>query len=129
MRTVLAAAAAVLVIGLAWHGPGRAALDKVRHAQPTMELLVFEHPDCSYCQAFRARIAPSYRQSEHEAQAPLRFVDVSNSGTELESLKAPINMVPTAVVLKNGREVDRIAGYWAPGNFFKMVAFIISRAE
>ena len=38
-------------------------------------------------------------------------------------------MVPTAVVMKDGREVDRIAGYWGSDNFFKMVTFIIGRAE
>ena len=27
------------------------------------------------------------------------------------------------------QEVDRIAGYWGPDNFFKMVAYIIARAE
>ena len=38
-------------------------------------------------------------------------------------------MVPTAVLIKDGREVDRIAGYWAPDNFFKMVAYIRAKAE
>ena len=129
MRTAFAAAAAILVIGLAWQGPGRAALNKMTNQQPAMELLVFEHPDCTYCQAFRARIVPQYQRSAHAAEVPLRFVDVSQTGTELAALKAPISMVPTAVVMKNGQEVDRIAGYWGSGNFFKMVAFIIGRAE
>jgi thioredoxin-related protein len=128
MRAPLAAMAAALVLGLASHGFGRAGIEPASRP-PAMELVVFEHSDCSYCEVFRDRIAPQYRQSTSGAQAPLRFIDISRTGAEVAALKAPISMVPTAVVLKDGREVDRIAGYWAPDNFFKMVAFIIDQAE
>jgi thioredoxin-like negative regulator of GroEL len=119
-----------LVIGLAIQGPGRAAVDTMTAARPSMELLVFEHPDCTTtCQAFRSRIAPRYRQSPHGAEAPLRFVDITGADADRIALNAPIRMVPTVVVMKNGREVDRIAGYWGPDNFFKMVTYIIGKAE
>ena len=45
------------------------------------------------------------------------------------TLNGPITMVPTAVLVKQGREVDRIPGYWGPDNFFKMVSYLISKAE
>ena len=38
-------------------------------------------------------------------------------------------MVPTVVLMKDGHEVDRITGYWGADNFFKMVAYIIGKAE
>ena len=129
MRTVIAAAVAVLVIGLAIQGPGRAAVDSITATRPSMELLVFEHPDCTTCQAFRNRVAPRYRQSPQEAEAPLRFIDITGADADRIALNAPIRMIPTVVVMKNGREVDRIAGYWAPDNFFKMVTYIIGKAE
>lgn len=129
MRAPFAAIAAIIALGLVTLGSGRATLDTVSSAQPSMEVLVFEHPDCTYCEVFRARVAPQYRLSPHAADAPLRFVDVSRTGTELATLKAPISMVPTAVVMKNGREVDRVAGYWGPANSLRMLAFIIDRAE
>ena len=95
-----------------------------------MEVLVFEHPDCTTaCQAFRNRIAPRYRQSPHGTEAPLRFIDVTQADADRVALNAPISQVPTVVVMKNGREVDRIAGYWAPDNFFKMVTYIIGKVE
>jgi hypothetical protein len=129
MRTILAAAAAALVLGLASQGIGTAALDPARSPQPTLELVVFEHPDCTYCQVFRSRVALAYRASPHQAKAPLRFVDVTGPDADRMGLNEPVRMVPTAVMMKSGREVDRIAGYWAQDHFFKMVAHIIGRAE
>jgi hypothetical protein len=130
MRTILAAAAAALVLGLASQGIGTAALDPTRGPQqPTLELVVFEHPDCTYCQVFRSRVAPAYRTSPHQARAPMRFVDVTGPDADRMGLNESVRMVPTAVMMKNGREVDRIAGYWAQDHFFKMVAHILVRAE
>ena len=129
MRAVIAAVAAALVLGLAIHGPGRAAVDAAIGTRTSMELLVFEHPDCNYCQVFRSRVAPRYRQSPQEAEAPLRFVDVTGTDTDRLALKSAITMVPTAVLMRDGREVDRIAGYWGSDNFFKMVTYIIGKAE
>lgn len=129
MRAVIAGVAAALVLGLAIHGPGRAAVNATIGARTSMELLVFEHPDCTHCKTFRSRVAPRYRQSPQEAEAPLRFVDVTGTDTDRLALKSPITMVPTAVLMKDGREVDRIAGYWGSDNFFKMVTVIIGSAE
>ena len=120
MRAVIAGVAAALVLGLAIHGPGRAAVNATIGARTSMELLVFEHPDCTHCKTFRSRVAPRYRQSPQEAEAPLRFVDVTGTDTDRLALKSP---------MKDGREVDRIAGYWGSDNFFKMVTAIIGSAE
>ena len=32
-------------------------------------------------------------------------------------------------LMKDGREVDRVSGYWGPDNFFKMLAHIMMKAE
>ncbi|MBX9588318.1 MAG: hypothetical protein K2X43_03370 [Hyphomonadaceae bacterium] len=129
MRAVFAAVAAALVLGLAIQGPGRAAVDMMRGTSTSMELLVFEHPDCTSCQAFRSHIAPRYRQSPQAAEAPLRFVDITHADADRLILNAPISMLPTAVLMKDGHEVDRIAGYWGSDNFLKMVTLIIGKAE
>jgi thioredoxin-related protein len=60
---------------------------------------------------------------------PLRFVDIDKSDTESLALKARIDTLPTAVLMKNSREVDRIAGYWGPDNFFKLLAHMLARIE
>jgi hypothetical protein len=129
MRAACAVLAAVLAWGVSGEVRGRAGVDTTVAMRTSMELVVFEHPDCTSCPIFRSRIAPQYRQSRHESEAPLRFVDVTGPEADGLRLASPITMVPTAVVMKDGREFDRIAGYWAPDNFFKMVTFILSRAE
>ena len=45
------------------------------------------------------------------------------------ALKARIDTLPTAVLMKNGREVDRIVGYWGPDNFFKLLAHMLAKIE
>lgn len=130
MRLLVSAFVAGLLFVLASHVPGRAAVDTTKAVPaPTMELLVYEHPDCTYCQVFRARIAPRYLKSGHAAEAPLRFIDIAKAQPAGIVLKSPISQVPTTVLVKDGREIDRIPGYWAPDNFFKMVDFLISRVE
>ncbi len=130
MRFLVSAFVAGMLFVLAGQGLGRAAVDATKAgATPAMELLVYEHPDCTYCQVFRARIAPRYLKSAHAGEAPLRFVDIATAEPRGIVLKSPISQVPTTVLVKDGREVDRIPGYWAPDNFFKMVDFLIGRAE
>jgi thioredoxin-related protein len=126
MRLTLSAALVAVVAFLASHGLG---LSAAGGAQPTMELVVFEHPNCSYCPAFRRNVAQRYQASPQAADAPLRFVDIATTDSRRYELKLPISVVPTAVLIKNGREVDRIAGYWAPDSFFKMVSYIRAKAE
>ena len=31
-------------------------------------------------------------------------------------------MLPTVVLMLEGREIDRIVGYWGPDSFFKLLA-------
>lgn len=129
MRSFISAVVAGLAIILASQAPGIAAVGSSASRASPMELVVYEHPDCTYCQVFRARVVPRYMKSDFAADAPLRFVNVAVSGTQGVALKAPITMVPTSVLIKDGREVDRIAGYWAPDNFFKFVASLVGRTE
>lgn len=137
MRVFFSIVAASVLLVLASLGLGlglgqglsMAAVDNATGAKTSMELLVFEHPDCTYCQVFRSTVAPRYQNSQQAAAAPLRFFDIAKSDTDRLVLNSPITMVPTAVLMKDGREVDRIAGYWGPDNFFKMLTFIIAKAE
>lgn len=107
---------------------GRAAVDSVALA-PKMEVLVFEHPDCNYCRVFRRNVVPRYQQSSSSSDAPLRFIDIASTDVGALPLRARIDVVPTAVLMKDGQEVDRIVGYWGPDNFLKMLTYIRSKAE
>jgi thioredoxin-related protein len=106
----------------------RAAVEPAKRLT-SMELIVFEHPDCIYCAVFRRDVAASYQRSAPAAEAPLRYVDIAKSDIGALRLKEGIDMVPTAVLMKNGEEVGRISGYWGREGFFKMLAHIRSAVE
>jgi thioredoxin-related protein len=129
MRVLALALAASLALAITFHEPSRAAVGFETITASAMELVVYEHPDCTYCQVFRARVVPRYLKSDFAADAPLRFVNIAISGNKSAALNGPITMVPTSVLMKDGREIDRIAGYWAPDNFFKAVESLIGKAE
>ena len=126
MRALVSALAACLMLLLASQGAGQARFDASPAGPPAVEVLVFEHPDCVYCRVFRSDVLPRYRQTD---AAPLRFVDIATSDTASLGLKARIDTVPTAVVMRDGREVDRIVGYWGPTNFLKLLSHILARME
>ena len=94
-----------------------------------MELIVFEHPDCTYCRAFRQNIGPTYPHSVPAAEAPLRYVDIAKSDIGGLHLSERIDTLPTAVVMRNGREVDRIVGYWGPTGLFQLLSHILAKME
>lgn len=129
MRNLVAIVAAIAVFLLGCNAASRASLDAAPSTSQGLELLVFEHPDCVYCRVFRRDVLPKYRQSPVAAEAPLRFIDIEKSDVDRLALKSRIVMLPTAVLMKDGNEVDRIAGYWGPDNFFKLLAHLIARAE
>ena len=130
MRTLIAAVAASLLLLLAGHDAGRAALNVAAPAgTPAVELLVFERADCAYCRVFRRDVLPKYRHAVRDDAVPLRFVDIDKSDPASLALKARIDTLPTAVLMKNGTEVDRIVGYWGPDNFFKLLAHMLAKME
>jgi thioredoxin-related protein len=129
MRAVLSAIAVSLALLLAWLGNSRAALDRAPVRAPSLEVLVFEHTDCVYCQILRRDVLPKYRHSVRSDVAPLRFVDVQASDIGGLGLNARIDTVPTVIVMRDGREVGRIVGYWGPTNFFSLLTHILGRAE
>lgn len=124
--SVLAAALLVLVLG---RDAGFAARDPVASPGSGKELLVFEVDGCTYCAVFRRDVLARYQRSPLNTEAPIRFVDLNKTSEKHYALNGDIAMVPTAVLMSQGREVDRLAGYWGPDNFFKLMAGILARTE
>jgi hypothetical protein len=87
----------------------------------SQEIVVFEVENCNVCGVFRDHVVPRYRQSPRASELPIRFVDVNESDVTKMKLAAPIQMVPTMVMMRGGQEVDRISGYTGPENFFILV--------
>lgn len=100
--------------------PVRAVLDLETSALPEarFELLVVEIDNCIYCGLFRRDVAPTYTASVRARSVPMRFIDINAPDIDALSLTAAIDSVPTVLVVENGREVGRIAGYVGPEIFF-----------
>lgn len=91
------------------------------------ELVVFETDNCIYCGLMRRDVLPDYMKSQRAAEVPIRFVNVSHATPPEASLAEPLTVVPTIVLMDDGREVSRITGYAGPENFFHMVSHMLSR--
>lgn len=96
---------------------------------PRYELLVFEREQCGFCEAFRSSIAPRYREGAIAQKMPIRFVDIDKADTDKLGLKTRLTVLPTAVVMMDGVEVDRVPGLVAPNSFFTLVQHILARTE
>ena len=93
-----------------------------------VELVVFEVDGCNYCRLFRRDVLPAYMMSPRAGDVPIRFVDL-NDGTGGIRLTSQIDVVPTAVLVRNNRETGRISGYSGPESFFQLMRYLLSRAE
>jgi hypothetical protein len=129
MRALLSGVAASLMLLLMSQGSGQAGLDAAPASTPSLEVLVFEHANCVYCRVFRREVLPQYHQAVGANVAPLRFVDIAKDDTDGLELNSRIDTLPTAVVMRNGREVDRIVGYWGPTGFFQLLSHILAKME
>lgn len=85
------------------------------------ELVAFEAPGCRYCPIFRRDVAPSYAASRAGKSAPLRFVDVNDEAASRFELTSPVTTVPTVVLIRDGVEIGRIAGYVGPANMHRIL--------
>jgi thioredoxin-related protein len=130
MRSLLTAIAASVLLLLGVHGACHSAVDaRASSRAPVWELLVFEHADCTYCEVFRRDVLPFYRQAVPGNAVPLRFVDLVTTAPGAFSLKARIEAVPTAVLMKDGDEVGRIVGYRGRDTFFRLLTHMLTRMQ
>jgi hypothetical protein len=119
---------AALIAGTAFHV--RAALDGgVPAADGGVQLIVLEVKDCYACDLVRQHIQPAYARYPQSREVPLRYVDLNTVGAESLGLAGPITMVPTIVLMRDGQEVSRIAGYTGPAIFFEAVEQMLARID
>lgn len=91
-----------------------------------MQLLVIEVPGCFYCRLFRRDVLPAYEATAHAQELPMRFVDVSAIESRSIELSRPIEMVPTIILMRGGREVGRLPGYPNAQIFLRSIRYLIS---
>lgn len=123
---------ALVVAALCLAGPvpaGHAARDtaqtELSATSDGLRLVVIEAPGCIYCGLFRRDVLPRYQTSARAKELPLSFLDINNEEADRLSLTAPIQIVPTVLLLKAHKEVGRIPGYVGPENFFHSVNHLL----
>ncbi|MDX2307072.1 MAG: hypothetical protein NW216_02415 [Hyphomicrobium sp.] len=111
--------------------PALALVDIETSALPgrAREIVVVEVDNCLYCGLFRRDVAPTYRNSQRARSVPMRFVDINAPAFEKLKLDGPVESVPTVIVIEDGREVGRIAGYIGPENFFHSLSRLLPDAD
>lgn len=121
-------AATLLIAGTAVHV--HAALDdSTPTADSGLELVVLEVKDCFACDLVRRHIEPAYARAPQSRDVPLRYVDLNAVDAEALGLAAPVTLLPTIVLRRDGREVSRIAGYTGPAVFFQAVEHMLARVD
>ena len=129
LRGLIFMVAVVVAILSAWTALSRAGLDLGPARPPRRRCWCSSTPIAIYCRVFRRDVLPKYRG----ACAPRRCRCASSTcrrpTPRASACAARIDTVPTAVVMRDGREVDRIVGYWGPTNFFKLLSHILARVE
>jgi hypothetical protein len=119
---------AALIASTAFHV--RAALDgSAPAANEGVQLIVLEVKDCFACDLVRQHIQPAYARSPQSREVPLRYLDLNLVDAESLALAAPLTMVPTIVLMRNGQEVSRISGYTGPAIFFEAVERMLARID
>ncbi|MEQ1698270.1 MAG: hypothetical protein ABL901_20765 [Hyphomicrobiaceae bacterium] len=77
---------------------------------------MYETPGCMWCRQWHAEIGRGYAKTTEGQRAPLRTRMLSDPPLPGLSLATPVTLTPTFVLIENGKEVGRIAGY--PGSEF-----------
>lgn len=116
---------------MAWLQAGHAARSVDSLSLPAgddVELIVFEVDGCNYCRLFRRDVLPAYMMSPRAGEVPIRFVDL-NDGSGGVRLTSQIDVVPTAVLVRNNRETGRITGYSGPESFFQLMRYLLTRTD
>ncbi len=74
------------------------------------ELVMFSSPLCAYCAYFEQNVIPIYKHHDLAQIAPLNAVNMDEEGSGPYTLEKPIEVLPTFIVMRNGKEVGRLSG-------------------
>ena len=78
--------------------------------ETTYELIMFKTSICNHCAVFDQDVAELYKSHSLAKIAPWVNVNLDDAGTGKYHLSKPIDMVPTFVIMKNGKEIGRLPG-------------------
>ncbi|MGI9332512.1 MAG: thioredoxin family protein [Gammaproteobacteria bacterium] len=86
-----------------------------------LRLLMFDAPDCEFCAAWEQQVGAIYARTAEGRRAHLGRAYAFGPPPEGVSLAGPVRFSPTFVLLRNGREIDRITGYNSEEQFWGLL--------
>ena len=93
------------------------------------ELVMFETSGCPWCAAWQEDVGAIYHKTAEAKTAPLRRVDLdAPRPAELGSI-ARIVYTPTFVLMDDGREIGRIAGYPGADHFWGLLGVLLEKLD
>lgn len=94
-----------------------------------VELIMVERDGCPWCMRWHQEVGVGYPKSEEGQRAPLRVLRSADPVAIGASLKAPVTMAPTFVLVSGGREVGRIVGYPGADFFYGLLDELIKKLD
>lgn len=129
MRRILTLLVFAIALSLTSGESVRAARDRTIPTSPVrLELLVLEVETCSICFLVRQRIQPVYEKTTHARTVPMRYVDITRRDELQLGLTSRVDTLPTIVLMRDGKEINRFVGYMGHENFLQVVTHAL-RAE
>ena len=90
-------------------------------------LVMVDWAACSHCQRFHREVEPDYARSPAGQLAPLRRVSVlAKWPDDLPEIRS-VHATPYFILVDNGREIGRFAGYSSSNLFWKNLDNLLSR--
>lgn len=91
------------------------------------ELLMVEEPGCVYCARFNREIAPAYPNTAEGKIAPLRRLQIADSWPADLHAVGHAKYTPTFILVENGQEIDRLAGYPGDEHFWFLLGQMLDK--
>ncbi len=93
------------------------------------ELIMFDSPTCSWCEAWENEIGDIYHKTNEGKRAPLRRQSIHDEiPPDLNYLKA-IRYTPTFILISQGKEIGRINGYPGEESFWFLLNQLIGKLD
>jgi len=96
-------------------------------ADGAVELVMFDQIHCEWCARWDDEIGGIYPKTDEGEAAPLRRVDIHDDRPEdLSGIKGVV-FTPTFVLVEDGAELGRIAGYPGADFFWPMLGKLLEK--
>ena len=96
-------------------------------AQAETLLIMFESDGCPYCDLWKQEIGPIYPKTAEGAIAPLLMLDIRDPLPEGVSIVSDPIYTPTFVLINDGQEIARLAGYPGEDFFWGLLERMLSK--